>query len=141
VIETTVAGLGDVLDLDQSGDVSSAREHDRGIERRQGDARSPSLADVMASIASSAMALWRSSTPLRTIPRGRQPTTGTAHNVERLISAALTSKYGSRSSRDEHDLPVSVAATRILLGLIEPVDLVNEEHGALALFAESIVCA
>jgi len=120
VIETTVAGLGDVLDLDQvRRRFIGAREHDRVSSVVKATRASPSLADVMASIASSAMALWRSSTPLRTstsrssADNGTGATTWNAH--QRRIDLEVR-VLGRRA--DEHDLAVSVAGNKILLDLL-----------------------
>ena len=56
---------------------------------------SPSLAEVIASSASAVMSLARSSTPRRTSTSRSSADSGySRHRVERLISAALTSKYG-----------------------------------------------
>jgi len=129
VIETTVAGLGDVLDLDQvRRRFIGAREHDRGIERRQGDARVTvaSRRDGFDRLVGDG-ALAKFDSPSHEYSRssadnGTAPQRGTAH--QRRIDLEVR-VLGRRA--DEHDLAgLGGRQQEILLGLIEPVDLVNE---------------
>ncbi len=60
------------------------------------------------------------------------------HSVERLISAALTSKYGFSvvAPMSTIDAGLDGRQQQVLLGLVEAVDLVDEQDGALAALAE-----